>query len=62
MIKKDSNNQDTTRSKSKKVVLGGRGLSVEFCVFCTAIRVSIDHDGYELFAAKLKECKTYFLH
>ena len=42
VIKKATKNQDPTCSTTKKIVLGGRGLSVEFCVFCTAIRVSID--------------------
>ena len=43
LIKKNkkSKEQDPSASKSKRSVLGGRGLSVEFCVFCTAIRVSI---------------------
>ena len=41
VIKKAREKQDPSASKRKKVVLGGRGLNVEFCVFCTAIRVSI---------------------
>ena len=35
--KKDSSNEETSTGEN---VLGGRGLGVEFCVFCTAVRVT----------------------
>ncbi|XP_028403951.1 uncharacterized protein LOC114526542 [Dendronephthya gigantea] len=38
VIKKERKEEDPPAAKIKRNILGGRGLSVEFCVFCTAIR------------------------